>query len=46
MRCAGHVACIGEMRNRYKMSVEKPEEKRLLWKHRNKWEDIIKMNLK
>jgi hypothetical protein len=30
MRRAGHVACMGEFRNTYKILVGKPEEKRLL----------------
>jgi hypothetical protein len=29
MRWAGHAACIGEMRNVYKILVGKPEEKNL-----------------
>jgi hypothetical protein len=29
MRWAGHVACVGEMRNAYKILVRKPEERNL-----------------
>jgi hypothetical protein len=28
MRSAGHVACVGERRNVYKILIEKPEEER------------------
>jgi hypothetical protein len=30
MRWAGHVACTGEKRNAYRVSVDKPEGNRLL----------------
>jgi hypothetical protein len=45
MRWAGHVACMGEMRNMYKISVGKPEGKRPPRRPRRGWEDIIKMDL-
>jgi hypothetical protein len=41
MRWAGHVACIGEMRNAYKILVGRPEGKRLLGRLRSRWEDNI-----
>jgi hypothetical protein len=34
---AGYVTCTGEMRNAYKISVRKPDGKRPLGRHRNKW---------
>jgi hypothetical protein len=41
-RVAGIVACMGEMRNAYKIvSKGKP-----LGRPRRRWEDIIKMNLR
>jgi hypothetical protein len=36
----------GEMRNAYKMLVEKPEGKRCLRRPRHRWEDNIKTQLK
>jgi hypothetical protein len=36
----GHVARMGEMRNAYKILVEKSEGKRPLGISRRKWEDI------
>jgi hypothetical protein len=44
MRCAGHVARMGEDRGVYRVLVGKPEEKRPLGKPRRRWEDNIKMN--
>jgi hypothetical protein len=46
MRCAGHVASMGEMRNSYKMLVRKPEGKRPLRRPRCRWEDNIRMGLR
>jgi hypothetical protein len=46
MRWYGHVACMGEMRNAYKIMVEKPEAKRLLERPTHRLEDIIKRGLK
>jgi hypothetical protein len=46
MRCAGHVACMGEKRNAHKILVEKPEGKRLLGRPRRRWLDNIKMDLR
>jgi hypothetical protein len=37
---------MGEMRNAYKILVRKPEEKRLLRRHMDGWEDNIRMNLR
>jgi hypothetical protein len=45
MRWAGHVACMGEGRNVYKVLIGKPEGKRLLARPRHKWEDRIRMDL-
>jgi hypothetical protein len=44
MEWIGHVACVGEKRNTYKVLVGEPERKRPLEKRRPRWED--KMNLK
>jgi hypothetical protein len=38
MRWAGHVACMGEERNVYKVLVEKPEGKRPLERPRHRWD--------
>jgi hypothetical protein len=43
---ANHVACVGEMRNAYRILVGKPQRKRPLRKPRRRWENNIKMNLK
>jgi hypothetical protein len=45
MRWAGHVACMGEGRNVYRVLVGKPEGKRSLGRPRRRWEDGIKMAL-
>jgi hypothetical protein len=37
---------MGEMRNVYRILVGKPEGKRLLGKHKHRWEDNIKMDLR
>jgi hypothetical protein len=42
----GDVACREEMRNTYKILLEKPEGKRLLGRHRHRWEDNIRMDLR
>jgi hypothetical protein len=42
----GHVACMVEMRNAYKILVVKPEGKNLLRRHRHKWENNIRKSLK
>jgi hypothetical protein len=46
MGWVGNVACMGEMRNGYKIFVEKSEGKRPLRRRRRRWEDNIKMDLK
>jgi hypothetical protein len=45
MRCAGHVTCMGESIDVYRVLVMKPEEKRPLGRSRGRWEDNIKMDL-
>jgi hypothetical protein len=45
MRWAGHVARSGERKGVYRVLVGKPERERPLGRPRNKWEDIIKMDL-
>jgi hypothetical protein len=45
MRWAGHVACMGEMRNVHRILVGKPEGRRPLGRPRHRWEDNIMMNL-
>jgi hypothetical protein len=46
MRWAGHVALMGEGRRVYRVLVGRPEGKRPLGRHRRRWEDNIKMDLK
>jgi hypothetical protein len=46
MRWMEHVACRGEERKVYKVSVGKPKGKRPLVRLRHRWEDGIKMNLR
>jgi len=45
MRWAGHVARMGEMRGVCRVLVGTPEGKRPIGRHRNRWEDNIKMDL-
>jgi hypothetical protein len=45
MRRVGHVACIGAMRNEYKILVGKLEGKRPLRRPRHRREDNIRMDL-
>jgi len=45
MREAGHVVCMGEMRNSYNILGGKPEGKRPLGKSRRRSEDIIRMDI-
>ena len=42
MRCAGHVARMGEGRGEYRVLVGKPEGKRPLRRPRRRWEDNVK----
>jgi hypothetical protein len=46
MRWVGHVACMGEMRNTYKILAGKSEGKRPLGGLRLRWEDKIKINFR
>jgi hypothetical protein len=46
MRSAGHVASMTEKRNAYRILVGRPEGTRPLGRHRHRWEDIIKMDLR
>jgi len=46
MRWAGHEGSMRETRNAFRILVGKPEGKRPLGKHRRRWEDNIKMNLR
>ncbi|KAJ4440039.1 hypothetical protein ANN_08170 [Periplaneta americana] len=46
LKCAGHVARMGESRNAYRVLVERPEGKRPLGMPRCTWEDNIKMGLR
>ena len=43
MRCAGHVARMGEGRGVYRVLVGKPEGKRPLGRPRRRWENNIRM---
>jgi len=45
MRWTGHVSCMGEMRNAYKILVGKPERKTSLERPRCGWEANISMDL-
>jgi len=45
MRWAGHVACMGEGRGVYRVSVGSPKGNRPLGRPRCKWEENIKMDL-
>jgi hypothetical protein len=46
MRRAGHIACIGYVRNAYYILVGIPERTGPLERHRHRRKDIIKMNLR
>jgi hypothetical protein len=46
LRWAGHVARMGERRSAYRALVGKPEGRRPLGRHRRRWEDNIKMDLR
>jgi hypothetical protein len=46
VRWAGHVACVGEGRNMYRVLMGMPEGKRPLERPRHRWEDVIKMDLR
>jgi len=42
----GHAACMTEMRNTYKLLVGISEGKRSLGRHRCRWEDNIRIDLR
>jgi hypothetical protein len=46
MKWAGHVACMGEERNVYKVLVEKPEGMRPLERQWRRWENWIRMDFR
>ncbi|KAJ4447833.1 hypothetical protein ANN_09841 [Periplaneta americana] len=46
LRWAGHVACMGESRNAYRVLVGRSDGKRPLGRPRRRWEDNIKMDLR
>jgi hypothetical protein len=46
MKLAGHVARMGEVRGTYNILVGRPEGRRLLGRHRRRWEDNIRINLR
>jgi hypothetical protein len=46
LKWAGHVARMGEGRGVYRVLVGRPEGKRPLGRHRRRWEDNIKMDLR
>ena len=45
MRCAEHVARMGEERGVHRVLVGKPEGKRPLERPRHRWEDNIRMDI-
>jgi hypothetical protein len=45
IRRAGHVACVAEKRDLYRVLVGKPGGKRRFGRSRRRWEDNIKMDL-
>jgi hypothetical protein len=46
VRWAGNVALMGERRGVYRILVGRPDGRRPLGKHRHRWEDNIKMDLR
>jgi hypothetical protein len=46
MRRPGHVTCMGEARNAYRILVGKPEGKRPLGRPRPRWVNNIKIDLR
>jgi hypothetical protein len=46
MRWAGHAVRMGEGRGVYRVLVGRPEGKKQLGRHRRRWEDNIKMDLR
>ena len=45
MRCAEHVACMGEERGVYRVLVGKPEGRRPLGRPKHRWADNIRKDL-
>jgi hypothetical protein len=46
MRWEGHVACMGQMRNAYKILAGKPEGRRPLGRPMHRWEDNIRKDFR
>jgi hypothetical protein len=46
MRWAGHVACMGQGRDVYRILVGRPEGKRPLGRPRRRWDENIKLELR
>jgi len=46
IRWAGNIARMGAMRNAYNILARKPEGKSPLGRHRRRWEDNIKIDLR
>jgi hypothetical protein len=46
MRWEGHVACMGEKRNAYRIFMGEPEGKRPLGRPRRRWARNIQMDLR
>jgi hypothetical protein len=46
IRWAGHVACMGKLKNAYRILAGKPEGKGTLGRPRGRWEDNIRTNLR
>jgi hypothetical protein len=46
VRWEGHVACVKEKMNAYRVLVGKPEGQRSLRRSRYRWKDNIKMDLR
>jgi hypothetical protein len=46
MRWAGHVACMVEGRDVYRVFIERPVDKRPLGRPRHRWEDNINLDLR
>ena len=46
LRWVGHVARMGERRDAFRVLVGKPEEKKPVGRHRHRWEDNIKMDIR
>ena len=45
IRCAGHVALMGEKRGECRLLMGKPDGKRPLGRPRREWKDNVKMDL-